>query len=581
MIAAALVFASLVSGTAISIAQSRRAEAARRIAEEERTVALAQQARAESQSREASLARDEAQRERARAEQRVSDLIELSNRSLFDIHDAIASLPGAVTARQQIVKTTLDYLERLEKEAGLDDRMRLVLGHAYYRIGMIQGDPQGPSLQQFEAARSSFKKAEAMLTPLHRARSDDPDLLMRWIETEASLAEISYRQGHPDVAIDGYSKLLTVAHRLGELQPSDSTAAKQESAMEARLAQLYGATDPPRALDLARQEVALLQNLISRFPKETGLKQELGAAFGTLAGRLIAVGELQPAAAAYRNSIELRQQLISADPNNVVVRRGLLVVYGNYAALLGIPWSANLGRTTDAREYSAKAVAMARELAAADAQDGTAHYDLAVALSRQGEVDPEPDRIAESLAVLKEAAGMLESFMKANPKSAPIALQLALAREYAGHRLEALGRIDEAAAQFHQSLAEAEPFVNSGSAGLIIQAVTSSSSLARLYASLGDRNRALDFALRGIAFAEPDFAARHAEASFARLASAYFALAAVERDFGDLPQAREAAVKGLDLFRSVHNAGLRSIFGREAEQTESLLLQASARTEPR
>ena len=64
------------------------------------------------------------------------------------------------------------------------------------------------------------------------------------------------------------------------------------------------------------------------------------------------------------------------------------MVYGNYATLLGIPWSANMGRFADARKYCEKSVAMARELSRTDPQNATARYDLAISLARLGMVEP-------------------------------------------------------------------------------------------------------------------------------------------------------------------------------------------------
>jgi hypothetical protein len=160
--AMAVVAASLVAATVISNIQFRHAEV-------ERQVAVRERARAEAESREAKEARraeaaerkladeqrDEAQRQRERAERRVTELIDLANAALFDVHDDIESLPGATAARQKLVKTTLEYLEHLEQEAGGDPRIHTALSAAYYKVGMIQGDTYSPSLQDFDGARAS------------------------------------------------------------------------------------------------------------------------------------------------------------------------------------------------------------------------------------------------------------------------------------------------------------------------------------------------------------------------------------------------------------------------------------------
>jgi hypothetical protein len=99
---------------------------------------------------------------------------------------------------------------------------------------------------------------------------------------------------------------------------------------------------------------------------------------------LAVVGELDRAAEFYRRSIQSREELLEVDPNNVGLQRSLIVVYGNYAAVLGAPWSPNLGRSEEARARAAKGVAIARAMVAADPQDATARLNLSMSLSKVG-----------------------------------------------------------------------------------------------------------------------------------------------------------------------------------------------------
>jgi len=234
-IGAVIVVASLVAGMVMALSQGRQAETARQ-ADSQRKVADVQRARAEAarlseavQHRIADDQRDGAVRESARAEQRLTELLDLADRTLFDIHDAIAALPGAVEARRRVVSTTLGYLQSLEKTHGLDDRMRLLLSSAYLKIGATQGDPTGPSLQDFEGALRSYRKAEAMLTPLYSRRHDDPIVILRWLQIERGLADLTNRNGRPLEAAQAYTVLLPTAHWLGQLGPSSVEWARQEA----------------------------------------------------------------------------------------------------------------------------------------------------------------------------------------------------------------------------------------------------------------------------------------------------------------------------------------------------------------
>src|SRR5262249_51749590 len=125
---AGLVIASLVGGATVAVYQARQAVLAR-----------------------------------ARAEQRLTELIELSNRTLYDVHPAIAPLPGGTEARRQIVSTTLGFLETLwndaNKDAKQDDRLRFALSVSYARVAGVLGDPTHSSLGDSRGALENYTRS--------------------------------------------------------------------------------------------------------------------------------------------------------------------------------------------------------------------------------------------------------------------------------------------------------------------------------------------------------------------------------------------------------------------------------------
>ena len=586
---AGLVFSSLIIGLVAALSQWQRAEAARSVADSQRVAAENERSLAEVEARVAEAARaDEARQheiaetQRARAEQRLTELIQLADRTLFDIHSAIEALPGAMQARRAIVKTTLDYLESLEKDAGADDRMRLVLGAAYTKIAAIQGDPYTPSLGDFAGARASYQKAEALLQPLQKRDKDDPDFILRWLEVEAGLAEMTARSGEPAQAVERFSALLPAAHKLAQLRPSDKDSVKQEAELHQRLAVVLQARDTQQSLVHSKQHVAILSRLVEKFPGDSDLREDLAAGYSTTAGSLKNVGDLTTSMDYFERSIRIRQELIEQQPANVVLRRGLMVVYGNYATLLGMPWSVNLGRFAEAREYCAKAVAIARDLVKADPQNATARYDLAMSLARFGMVEPQPDQMAESLRSLQEAIGIVDPIFKANPKSASMATQVALAREYAGHRLEGLGQTGAAVEQYRESLALMEALLAADAAAqsATVQALADEEALASLYADKGDRAQALDYAARALARAsKATVPSAEADRRNQNLAHAYFVLATVRRTLGDRDESRQAAERAVSLWRSITTPAFVESHRKSLEEAEKLIREDLAQKE--
>jgi tetratricopeptide (TPR) repeat protein len=583
----AIVVVSLVLGIVMALSQGRQAETARQAAEFQRKVAEVQRAVAERERASAEAARlseavqhriadeqrDRALRESARAEQRLTELLSLADRTLFDIHDAIAKLPGAVAARQSIVRTTLDYLQSLEKTHGLDDRMRLLLSSAYLKIGATQGDPQGPSLQDFDGALRSYRKAEAVLAPLYRRRQEHPAVILRWLQIERSLADLTNRNGHPREAAQAYVALLPAAHRLGQMGPSNVEWAKQEAETLQRLSwALHNSFDFPGSLARANQAITIWLDLVDRFSGDLDVKQQLGSAYASTAAGL---ADDPPAAAQYFDrSIRIREQILQARPEDMALRRDLLVVYGNYSRLLDTHWTDTPGRHAEARAYAEKSVTMARGLAQADPRDMTAQYDLGVALSRLGMVQPAAEGLSESLEALREAIAIIERVASGNPKSASIAVQLAAAQDFAGRRLQSLGQMSAAAEQYRRSLATAGSCTagQSGFPSCALQVFTDEEAIALLDADAGDHSTARAFANTALAhaqaFADGD---PKSERRVGHLAKAYFVLASVSRAAGDKKQAREAAGQAVTIWQSVKNPSVLALHRQAKEEAEAML----------
>lgn len=583
----ALIFASLVAALVVTLAQARVAQSARRVAEEqrgvsdqERTRAERERARAEAGFQQAVLARADEAQQRLHAEQSLTQLLNIADKALFDIHDVVARLPGAVEARQLMVKTTLDYLERIQKENGLDDRLRLALGAGYSRIAAIQGDPLNPSLGDVKGARDSYLKAEVLLAPLYARGKDDPDVIMHWLEAEMGLAALSYSQSRSAQTIQMYARLLPIAHRLAELAPSNLQAAKREAEIEGALNMALVPADLRAALDHANRQIAILTALIGRFPGDRDLKRDLATALDDAAVPLTDLGNYAQAAEYFERSIGIREALLEIEPANVQTKRGLEMAYANYCALLGIPWSPNMGRPAEARTYCGKALALARELSAADPKDQTARFDLGYNLGQLGMVEPDPDKVADSLKILEEALSIFDPMVRANPTAADLVLRVELVRQYEGHRLQRLGRLTEAADSFRRALAELEAMTSAKPGQPKGTAVTlgNEEGLAEIYAGQGDNNAALTYAQKALTRAQkynaltPDRAV-----SIGHLGEAYFELAWVERTLGAWAQAGADAERAISLWRSIDKDNDVTSVHREArERTEALIREIAA-----
>ena len=587
--ATALIFISLVAALIVTLGQMRVARSARLAAEVQRGISDRERARAEAefshaevaraneeqQRLQAEVARAEEERQRLHAEQSLTQLLGIADKTLFDIHDEVAKVPGTTEARRVMVKTTLDYLESIQKENGLDDRLRLALGSGYSRIAAIQGAPFHPSLGDSAGALASYKKAEALLAPLFASRPDDPEVILEWLEVKTGIAELAFTQSQSAQVADMYSPLLPVARRLAALAPSNLRALKQEPEIEGDLAMALQPSNSQEALDHSKREIAILTALTDRFPGDRDLKQELGQSLAFAAVPLKDAGNFPESAEYFSRSIQSFEQFLEAEPHNEQAQRRLQEDYSDYCALLGVPWSANMGRPAEARTYCEKSVAIARELSNADPLDQTARFDLGSNLSALGMIDPEPNQVAASLKDLEEALRILDPFVRANPDSANVVLRVELARQYEGLRLQSLGRLPEAADSFRQALSElnvmihAKPGQPSGS-GVV---VGNEDGLAEVYAEQGNREAALSHAETALEKAQK-YATAHPGKTTGTglLAAASFELAWVERTVGDWDRAAADVERATSLWDSIaDDHGVLSVHRQARERAEALV----------
>lgn len=505
---AIMLVGSLAAGLIISLVQTERAERAQRLAETQRRIAEHEmteaQAARQSEARQEAIAvsqrwfaeqqREVAEQQRAIAQQRVKDMVDLSGRTLFDVHDAIAELPGSVEARRTIVKTTLEYLENLRHQQGLNDDMRMALSGGYYKIALIQGNPEGASLQDFSAAERSLREGEQILMPAYRRHPNQLIYMLRYIEIRSTLANFMGHSRRENQAIAYDLELLPIARQLAPTKGCVQTCLSQEAFLEQELAKLLTAVDSQKAMDHAIHGVALMRGLVAKYPEDNEYAQDLGSMSAAVAAAYRSKGELATAAQFYQESIAVRERLLQLRPHSNLIRRNLMIAYGNYAVILGIPWSPNLNRPEEARLYAKKCVALAREIAKADPNDATARQDLGMSLGRLGMIDPAPGAESESLAVLQEAYPLLDVSVKANPKSAEPASRAALILEFIGRREESLGRKDEARASYDKALAGIMPFLDAPNPALMSEYLALTEGITRLQIEQGSKNEALALA---------------------------------------------------------------------------------------
>lgn len=255
-----------------------------------------------------------------RAHQRFNQVRHLANVFLFDFEHSIREIPGTLDARKLVASTAQEYLQQLSNEARHDASLQREIAHAWELLANVQGSLQAGGGRS-PAQTESLLRSIAIRRDLGDNRSSDPALHLKYIELAS---ELGYRlqdgkssqraQAWADEAIGLSEKWLTA-------EPNNS-----EALMAATLAFTRGATTYELAGQIDRSiqtlEKAILygQTALSIRPDDRLARLRLCAAERTYSELLHTVKRYSDALDHALNALRLVAPLWEADPADREVR---------------------------------------------------------------------------------------------------------------------------------------------------------------------------------------------------------------------------------------------------------------------
>ncbi|MGE0812481.1 MAG: protein kinase [Vicinamibacterales bacterium] len=462
-----------------------------------------------------------------RAERRFQQVRALANAFVFDVHDRIATLPGATSARKAIVETALTYLENLREEATGDASLARELAAAYEKVAGVQGHPLQANLGDPAGALVSYARAGELLAPL-AARGDRPAILALGA-VEMRSGQVLRARGDGAGAIAAFERARTLGEQADRARP-DRDSANLLGELYSDIARwARDSRDTERANEAAERAMTYAERLVALDGGDARARDGLATALNALGSARLVSSRLGEAADAFRRGIEVREALVAASPRDVDLRRGLLVSYGNLGDVLAGRNGQNLGDVAGGSEALRRAADLAHGLLADDPADRRARFDVVNAELRVGGVLADAaGHHAEALPHFEETDRLNAGLLAEEPASDRYGyLQLVLDRRM-GATLAALGRRTDAAARLRRVVAAA-PRLAEGPNGINAreQLVLSLAELAGVLAAGGDPGAAAaaDRAAAALVATPPQAPAAAAPAH-ATTARAYLTLAA-------------------------------------------------------
>jgi eukaryotic-like serine/threonine-protein kinase len=455
--------------------------------------------------------------QKRRAERRFAEVRQLSNKFLFEFEGAIHDLSGAIKARELLIRTAQEYLDRLAADAGSDPELVHELAEAYQKLGDIEGSPIEGNTGDSVASLRSYRRAVELrdsvgdagaagtnvrteylhsLTQLANAEatsgdetralalcekavavaetwiqkgSNDGDLLTATANAYSQLSTRQREKGDFEGAVTSADHALTLQLRVQELNPGN----KNDMKMLRRVATRYWAVGSAQKFAGHSKEAVttftttreLMRQVAERDPRNSQSRRELLGASLLLAGSMVDLlhkekKSPEQALPLWQDAWTIGTQLLHDDPANALVEADVTLVSMGLGSTLE-----ELGRPEDALKTLEPAVATQQRRYNASPENRTAGYYLALLHVASAECRRDLHQQAAALKSRLAAKNIFDHLVAESPTIYLYRRDKAANLEGTGDTLAALGDRTGALAMYREGLDIAEHLPDDPSSG--------------------------------------------------------------------------------------------------------------------
>ncbi|HKR65679.1 MAG TPA: tetratricopeptide repeat-containing protein kinase family protein, partial [Thermoanaerobaculia bacterium] len=332
------------------------------------------------------------------AEHRFAQVRALAGSFVFEMHDAIAPLPGSTQARALLVRRALMYLDGLAAEASDDADLQTELARAYLKIGDVQGLPYQANLGDTSGALASYRKALKIVDPLdapllaadaHDRIGFVEQRLLEWRDAmEHHQAALALRATHGG----GVNERLALARTWVAIGDCRYIGKRQ-------IHPRWRGTRPDADYGNA---LRVLASVPASGPHRGELLDQLARAHQRLGGYFTREDRSR-ALAHHDAALDALEQRSAMEPASAVAKRN-----ATDQLVMKATAQVALGDFEGAIAATQRAAAVFRELAAADPTNLEAQHDLAFAYETEGSAQTKAERWPEAERAYREALAIRE-----------------------------------------------------------------------------------------------------------------------------------------------------------------------------
>ena len=364
-------------------------------------------------------------RQARRTEERFTQVRQLTNALIFDLHDRILDLPGSTTVRERLLATAQTYLAALESDGLRDRDLRAEIAAGYERLADVQGGVSMASLGRPFSALENYRHAWAIRREL--AASGEARALRAAAQIGLKTADVLVQTGQTPAALEHYAQALRQAQSALAQDEADPENYRTLALAHYRSGEsLLRRGITVEALQHPEAAMRVVTKLQARYPGDAS-DRALVMAHLRLGAAYQQTGRLDAALAEFRRARQLVDSL-AGGREPVMVRLAL-------ASLLGNPYDIDMGQPAAGLNFAREALALVEERVQHDPRDAGARIDLALSYSRLGSLLREIDPV-ESAKVYQQSITLLEARLRDSPGTLDFERRLAMDLAAIAHPLQ-------------------------------------------------------------------------------------------------------------------------------------------------
>ncbi len=342
------------------------------------------------------------------AERRFEQVRSLAHAVVFDLHDAIARLPGSTSARELLVRHALGYLDALANESARNTPLQMELAAAYERVGDVQGMPYRANLGDTAGALVSYRKALSIAEDVRSRQPDDATTLLLIADLHDRTGWVEQRSLHFREALMHHEAARAIRASLhDQVALARTWVAIADSRYQGRI-------ESSSVRPAYENAVHILDRIPPNAANRRDLLTETGRVHQRLGGYFTGVLEHDPVRALQHHEAAERalQERAALDPQDAVARRNVADQLVMTATLQN-----GVGDGAGALDRTSRALPILRDLAAADINNVEAEHDLAFAYTQLAQANMNLKRFDDASEALAAAMVIHQRLVARDPNN--------------------------------------------------------------------------------------------------------------------------------------------------------------------